>query len=37
MKDPKEIFKETDWKPEKSEEGRAVGDQKAQIIETMRR
>jgi hypothetical protein len=34
MKDPKEIFKEAEWKPEKSEEGRAVGSQKAQIVET---
>ncbi|MBW2984648.1 hypothetical protein KY361_06010 [Candidatus Woesearchaeota archaeon] len=34
MKDPKEVFKEADWKEEESEEGRAVGEQKAQRIPT---
>ncbi|MBW2980981.1 hypothetical protein KY360_06200 [Candidatus Woesearchaeota archaeon] len=34
MRDPKEIFEKAKWEKEMSEEGRAVGTQKAQIIET---
>ncbi len=34
MKDPKDVFKEAGWKQEESEEGRAVGSEKAQIIKT---
>ena len=34
MRDPKEVFKAAGWKEEMSEEGRAVGEQKAQKIPT---